>query len=165
LRIRHNHIDHNGSGITLGPGNDNVIARNRVSGGRDGIRVEDGHGNLVTHNFVTGTHAAGIRLGITHPRAGGSHNIVRRNRIRQNHEDGVVVGALDRHSRLIANLARGAGDDGFDINSKSATLARNRAMANADLGIEAVPSVGDGGGNVAFGNGDPRQCTNIACIP
>jgi parallel beta-helix repeat protein len=141
FRIRHNDIVRNGSGITLGPGNLNVITRNHVFGGRDGIRVEDGHGNLVAHNLVTGTRAAGIRLGISHPTIGGSHNIVRRNRIRHSHRDGVVVTAEDMRSRITGNRARGAGDDGFDIASTSAKLTRNRAVNNADLGIEAVSDV------------------------
>jgi hypothetical protein len=42
-------------------------------------------------------------------------------------------------------------------------LADNLALSNADLGIEAVPGVTDGGGNVARHNGDQRQCTNIVC--
>ena len=108
---------------------------------------------------------AGIRLGITHPTIGGSHNVVRRNQVRHSHRDGVVVTAEDKHSRIARNRVRGAGDDGFDIASRSATLARNRAVGNGDLGIEAVPGVNDGGGNVAFGNGDPRQCTHIDCNP
>ena len=36
-------------------------------------------------------------------------------------------------------------------------------VGNADLGIAAVRSVNDGGGNIARHNGDPRQCTHIAC--
>jgi hypothetical protein len=36
-------------------------------------------------------------------------------------------------------------------------------VRNADLGIEAVKGVIDGGGNVAFGSGDPRECVNVAC--
>jgi hypothetical protein len=43
------------------------------------------------------------------------------------------------------------------------TLAGNAANHNHDLGIEAVAGVTDGGGNWARGNGDPRECTNIAC--
>jgi hypothetical protein len=35
-------------------------------------------------------------------------------------------------------------------------------MRNADLGIEAVLGV-IAGGNIARGNGDPRQCTNVFC--
>ena len=69
----------------------------------------------------------------------------------------------DVHSLLKGNVARGAGDDGFDIESHSAKLTRNKANHNHDLGIEAVPGVIDGGGNIAHHNGDPRQCTHIAC--
>jgi hypothetical protein len=36
-------------------------------------------------------------------------------------------------------------------------------VRNTDLGIEAVPGVIDGGGNIAHHNGDPRQCINISC--
>jgi hypothetical protein len=57
----------------------------------------------------------------------------------------------------------GAGDDGFDVRSPTAKLTGNRAVRNADLGIEAVRGVTDGGGNIARGNGDPRQCVNVAC--
>ena len=43
------------------------------------------------------------------------------------------------------------------------TLVRNTANRNHDLGIEAVAGVIDGGGNKAQGNGNPAQCTNVAC--
>src|SRR3954452_16066941 len=43
------------------------------------------------------------------------------------------------------------------------TVTRNLAVHNANLGIEAIPGVIDGGGNRAFGNGNPAQCINIAC--
>jgi hypothetical protein len=45
----------------------------------------------------------------------------------------------------------------------SATLVGNIAVHNGDLGIEAVVGVTDGGGNHAAANGDPRQCTHVAC--
>jgi hypothetical protein len=45
----------------------------------------------------------------------------------------------------------------------STRLTRNRAVRNADLGIEAVPGVLDGGGNKASRNGDPLQCSNVFC--
>jgi hypothetical protein len=64
---------------------------------------------------------------------------------------------------LIGNIARGAEDDGFDIENASMQLTRNRAVGNADLGIEAVPGVIDGGGNKASGNGNPLQCSNVFC--
>jgi nitrous oxidase accessory protein NosD len=163
FRVKRNRLVRNGGGITLGPGSHNVIKRNHVFHGRDGIRIEKGHGNLVAHNVVADARRAGIRLGIKHPLLGGAHNVVRRNVVRDSHVDGFLVGKKDRHSLLKHNVAKGAGDDGFDIQSHSTTLTRNRAVRNADLGIEAVPGVIDGGGNRANDNGDSRQCTNVAC--
>ena len=77
--------------------------------------------------------------------------------------DGFLVNEKDGHSLLKHNIATGAGDDGFDVASRTTTLTGNRAVRNADLGIEAVRGVTDGGGNIARHNGDPRQCTHIAC--
>jgi large repetitive protein len=163
FQLRRNQLVRNGGGITLGPGSHNVITRNRVVRGHDGIRIEKGHRNLVAHNVVIHTRRAGIRLGIKNPLFGGAHNIVRRNVVRDSRVDGFLVGEKDRHSRLKNNVAKGSGDDGFDVESHSASLEGNRAVRNADLGIQAVRGVIDGGGNVARGNGDRRQCTNIAC--
>jgi Periplasmic copper-binding protein (NosD) len=122
-----------------------------------------GHDNLVARNVVVRTRGAGISLGIKHPFIGGAHNVVRRNLVRGSREDGFVVAKKDRHSQLKNNVAKGSGDDGFDVESHSARLKDNRAVRNADLGIEAVRGVNDGGGNVAHHNGDPRQCTHIVC--
>ena len=163
LSDKHNRLVRNGGGITLGPGSRNVITRNHVFRGHEGIRIEKGHGNLVAHNVIVHARRVGIRLGIKHPLLGGAHNVVRRNVVRDSHVDGFLVGKKDRHSLLKHNVAKGSGDDGFDIQSRSTTLTRNRAVRNADLGIEAVPSVIDGGGNRAHDNGDPRQCTNVVC--
>jgi parallel beta-helix repeat protein len=129
----------------------------------DGIRIEKGHGNLVAHNVVAHARRAGIRLGIKHPFFGGAHNVVRRNRVRDSRVDGFVVVKKERHSLLKRNVAKGSGDDGFDIESSSTTLTRNRAVNNGDLGIEAVFGVNDGGGNRAHGNGNPLECMNIGC--
>jgi hypothetical protein len=41
-------------------------------------------------------------------------------------------------------------------------LRGNVAVHNGDVGIEAVPGVADGGGNRAYANGSPLQCTNIS---
>ena len=57
----------------------------------------------------------------------------------------------------------GTGVAAFDVQSRSATLTSNLAVRNADLGIEAVFGVIDGGRNKAHGNGNPLQCTNITC--
>jgi hypothetical protein len=88
---------------------------------------------------------------------------VRRNLVRGSGKDDFHVYVKDNHSLLRRNIAIGAGDDGFDVESRSTKLTSNLAVHNADLGIDAVPGVIDGGGNRASGNGDPRQCTNIVC--
>ncbi|MCA1684046.1 MAG: hypothetical protein LC708_02820, partial [Actinobacteria bacterium] len=55
-------------------------------------------------------------------------------------------------------------DDGIDVDSPSTTLVGNVGAYNGDLGIEAVTGVVDGGGNRAFGNGNPAQCSpGVAC--
>jgi parallel beta-helix repeat protein len=162
-RVRRNRLVR-GAGFLVGPGSRNVIARNHVSRAVDSIAIEKGRGNLVAHNVVVRARGAGIRLGIErNPFIGGAHNVVRRNRVRRSGGDGFLVAGKDRHSLLRRNIAVGARDDGFDIESRSTKLRSNRALRNGDLGIEAVFSVIDRGGNRAHGNGDPRECTNVVC--
>lgn len=161
-RIRRNQITR-GGGIVVAPGNRNVLTKNRVSRTLDSIAIEKGRGNRVTRNRVAHSRGAGIRLALRRPPIGGVRTVVRRNRVRASGEDGFVVNKADGHTMLRRNVALRSGDDGFDVASDTARLARNRAVRNADLGIEAAPGVIDGGGNVAHGNGDPLQCTNILC--
>ena len=77
--------------------------------------------------------------------------------------DGIIIESTASKTLVERNLATGAGDDGIDVDNASTTLMRNFAFHNGDLGIEAVPGVTDGGGNHAAGNGNPAQCTNVAC--
>ncbi len=56
-----------------------------------------------------------------------------------------------------------AGGHGILIGNPTTKVTRNEARHNHGLGIEAVEGVIDGGGNRASGNGDPRQCVNVAC--
>jgi parallel beta-helix repeat protein len=162
-RVRGNRIIGR-AGILVGPGDRNVITGNHVSRASDSIAIEKGHHNLVAHNLVAHARGGeGIRLGISHPSIGGSENVVRGNRVKDSREDGFSVAVKENGSLLKRNVAVGAGDDGFDIQGPATKLTGNRAVRNHDLGIEAVPSAIDGGGNVARHNGDPRQCTNIAC--
>jgi parallel beta-helix repeat protein len=162
-RMTRNRFVRNGGGITLGPSNRSLVANNRIVGGSDGIRVEKGHDNLVAANLVVGTRHVGITLGIHDPFIGGADNVVRGNVVRRSGVDGIVVVEKDRHSELIGNVVTRSADDGFDVDSSTTTLTANRAGRNGDLGIEAVFGVTDGGGNKAFGNGNPLQCTNITC--
>jgi hypothetical protein len=148
ILVQHNVVDATGAGRAGGFGvildgsirstvNENQI---RVSGSGPGIYVAHldaptpPHGNRVTHNFTTSRNADGILV------------------------DPDATGTL-----LFGNVAVNSGDDGIDVNAPGTKLANNITNHNRDLGIEAVPGVIDGGGNHAAGNGNPAQCTNIAC--
>ena len=50
--------------------------------------------------------------------------------------DGFRVAQRDLDALLVGNVARRSGDDGFDIDSPSATLRANRAVASRDLDVE-----------------------------
>ena len=96
------------------------------------------------------------------PGVGARRNDVVRNEVRNSGADGFHVYELDRNSVLKRNTAIDADDDGFDLESRRATLLKNRALANGDLGFEAVSDL-VGHGNVARDNGDPRQCLHVRC--
>jgi len=161
-QVRGNRCLRNSACIIVAPGNRNVIVGNRLFRDRDGIAIEKGRGNVVARNVVVGVRTAGIRLGLEEPPIGSTNTVVRGNLVRGTGRDAFAVSSNDAHSLLRANIAIAAGDDGFDVRSPSTTLTGNRAMRNADLGIEAVFGV-IGGGNIARGNGDPRRCTNVFC--
>jgi parallel beta-helix repeat protein len=164
-RVRRNRSVRDGEiGIYLAPGSRNVIARNRVSHpsrGRAGvgIEVDGGDHNVFARNSIRDTEGNAIGVGFA-PAVG---TVVRGNRIRGAGGDGVNVDNKATHTRLKRNHAFGAKDDGLDVNNSKTKLTRNETRRNGDLGIEAVRGVTDGGGNRASGNGDPRQCTHIAC--
>jgi len=162
-RVRRNRFARNGASVLVAPGTGNVITRNRIFRGESDIGIEKGHGNLVARNVLVHPRRTGIYLAIQHPPIGGTNNVIRRNLVKGSGGDGFLVRQEDHRSLLKGNIAKGAEDDGFDVRSRSATLTSNRAVRNGDLGIEAVRGVNDGGGNIAHHNGDPRQCTNIAC--
>jgi parallel beta-helix repeat protein len=162
-QVRGNRCVRNAACIIVAPGNRNVIARNRVFRGVAGIGIEKGRGNVVAGNVIVSPRRTGIYLGLKEPVIGGVNTVVRRNLVRGSGADGFVVNAADDHSLLKGNVASGAEDDGFDIENASTKLTSNRAVRNAELGIEAVPGVIDGGGNTASGNGNPLQCSNVFC--
>jgi parallel beta-helix repeat protein len=165
-RVRRNRFVRNDDeGILVtNNGNRNVIARNRIFRAKgSGVLIDKGRGNLVARNLVARARRSGIHLGIKSPLIGGANNTVRRNLVRGSGDDGFLVHKRDGHSLLRRNRARNNGGDGFDVKSRSAKLTGNSAVRNTDLGIQAVPGVSDGGGNVARHNGDRRRCTHIAC--
>jgi hypothetical protein len=101
-----------------------------------------------------------------------SGTVFRANLVRAAGTDGIAVatstdpnavGAIVEGTLLRGNIVIGSGHDGINVASAATALTRNIAVHNAKLGIEAVPGVTDGGGNHAAGNGNPAQCTNVAC--
>jgi parallel beta-helix repeat protein len=166
-----NRFSNNGDGLVIS-GDGNTARDNRLSGPLDcpgecghGISLEGGTDNLIERNVVLGYHHAGI-LAASFEEFGGPPtvgNTIRGNLIRGTAVEGLLVGPTAIDTLLARNIAIDAGDDGIHVDNAETTLTRNLAVHNGDLGIEAVPGVTDGGGNHAAANGNPAQCTNIAC--
>jgi len=180
-------VDSVGQGLTLLNSHNTQIKRNLITGALYcGICVLDsfpGH-NLVKQNKVgnAGTWAiyvidsvdtrvvsnevsesvVGIRI------TAARDTRVEKNSASSNSEDGIRADDGSSATLLRRNTANGNADDGIQVeeletDALDTTLTRNVANFNGDLGIEAVPGVVDGGGNRAFGNGDPLQCLNVVC--
>jgi hypothetical protein len=167
-----NRLVANSVGIDVG-GDENVITRNHVldsplseEGGGVGIFVAAGHDNVVARNLVVRASRAGIRLSLAPEElegdTGAANTVVRHNLLRAN-GDGVFVLDTAANTLIEGNLALASEDDGIDVDSPLTTLTGNHALNNGDLGIEAVLGVTNGGRNRAHGNGNPAQCTNLAC--
>ena len=136
-QLRGNRFVRNGvAAIQLGPGSRNVIAGNRMRGGGEGIGIEGGRGNVIARNVVYGVRHDGIRLGMWDPPIGGTRTVVRGNLVVDSGRDGFRVAQRDIDALLMGNVARRSGDDGFDIDSPSARLRGNRAVASGDLDVE-----------------------------
>jgi hypothetical protein len=170
--VRRNRVARNGDGIIV-TGDGNHVSRNHVTdavgcsdgGCGFGISLEGGTGNAVSGNVVLGADNVGIRVDAYAGSA--ADTLIRNNLVRDAGVHGIAVD-LDHvgpvtDTVVISNHALRADDDGIHIGSASTRLARNFATGNADLGIDAVAGVTDGGGNRATGNGNPLQCVNIRC--
>lgn len=175
--VRENHAARNGNDLVVFEASGNTVARNLAtdalgcacfgpSGFGIGIsgRADD---NVVADNVVSRTKQDGIGIAAFDPTDPASpvpnRTEVRGNVVRRASGDGVRVGVGADGTMLERNHISGAGDDGIEVDSAAAVLTRNAAFFNHDLGIEAVAGVTDGGGNRAHGNGNPVQCTGVAC--
>ena len=159
--VRQNTLARNVFGLSVADDtSENTVTQNTVTAGvAFGIAVfTNGSGNEVSRNTVSGTGADGIVVS-----AGALGTVVTRNESSNNGRDGVLVAATTAGTIVDRNSATQNGDDGIDVRSAATTISRNTASLNVDLGIEAVAGVTDGGGNVAFGNGNPLQCTGVVC--
>jgi parallel beta-helix repeat protein len=159
--VSDNDVFSNSYGIHVLDANNTQVRGNRVvDNSGNGILDAFGGFSIIEGNFVSRNDANGIVL----PDSTGA--VVAGNRTWDNGGDGVLIGnsgSLIRPPAVTDNFSKGNGDDGIDVRAPRTTIARNKANVNADLGIEAVPGVVDGGGNKAAGNGNPAQCVNVSC--
>jgi parallel beta-helix repeat protein len=153
-------VDNAELGIHLIQSDHNHVGDNRVRDNpEDGIILQGDRnqivGNRVVRNSITVTlftdnaHAVG--------------NVVRGNIVRRAPRGGISIDQLIERTVVKRNHVFRAGGDGIRVGNPTTTVIRNEARNNRRLGINAVEGVIDGGGNRASGNGDPRQCVNIAC--
>ena len=168
-RITGNTMSRNGDlGLYLEASDQNLIRHNRVRRNPEGGMIIDGNRNEIVRNRVV---RGGGGIQITSVRRGGESvgNVIRRNVVRNVSPAGISVDPPPpdrtpiRRTQISRNLVVGSGRAGIIVGSRSTTIANNRALRNGGLGIRAVEGVIDGGGNRASGNGDPRQCLNVAC--
>jgi parallel beta-helix repeat protein len=155
--VDNNYVTGNSLGIDMTEsGGGNVIRNNYVSGNILGIHFGDDSGELVSGNTVV-DNESGMVLGDAH----NSH--ITHNVISGNQGDGLTISDGSNGVDVTGNTANENGNDGIHVFSPGNVLSKNTANRNGSLGIEAVEGTVDGGGNRAFGNGNPLQCVNVVC--
>lgn len=163
-----NRITRSGGGVAIDDSSDDLISGNVMTDGGDAIGLSNSTRALVAHNRMSG-------LGFRFPETGGfgvlldgtDHVVVRDNVMAQSHGPLIYVTQLEGPhppaDNVIDHNVAHAGLIGIDVDFPGNVVSNNEADFNVQLGIQAVPGVIDGGGNRARGNGDPRQCTIVAC--
>jgi parallel beta-helix repeat protein len=153
-------VDNAELGIHLIQSDHNLIAHNRVrDNAEDGIIVQGDRNQIVGNRVVR--NAITVTLFTDNAHAVG--NVVRRNSVRRAPRGGIAIDFAVERTVVKRNHVFLAGGSGILVGNPTTTLTRNEARRNRRLGIDAVEGVIDGGGNRASGNGDPRQCVNVAC--
>ena len=167
-----NQSSNSGAGIDLVQSTYNAILRNSTDHEQDtGILLDDhADHNTITQNEGSANSFAGIAVGAS------DGNLISNNRENGNLGSGLAV--VDDATRTVVSgneADRNGGtppgcvpdcpllDDGIHVDAPGTTLTGNRADGNADLGIDAVAGVVDGGRNTALHNGDQRECTQVVC--
>lgn len=161
--------------------NDSLIKHNVFAGNEIGVRLWDDvpmtSGNVITQNYF---HKNNIGVSIKSS-AGVENNIVKENMFVANEAFGVLVSLACEATTwcggdgtlIEKNIFLRNGNDGIAVYSSpeyetgydpamGVTITGNIAAYNVDLGIDAV-NVMDGGGNFAYGNGNPLQCVGVYC--
>ena len=169
-RVEGNQFRDVGDGVIVGVAFDTVVRHNVVNGtgggerGGFGVILDGAVRTTVDENFIRATgDGPGIYVAHLDAATAPQDNSVIRNHASSEHADGILVDPDAAGTLLFGNVAVNSGDDGIDVDAPGTTVTGNLAYHNHDLGIEAVPGVVDGGGNRAAGNGNPAQCTNVAC--
>jgi len=171
-RIINNRLTDNGDGIIATEAHDNLISHNTVTGtgffgfpdtGGFGIILDGAGHNTVDTNIVTGGRGPAIFVTSLDSPTASKDNIVARNRANSRLDNGILVNNGAIGTLIQRNTANRSGEDGIHVDARATTLSGNKADRNHDLGIEAIPGVTDGGHNHAKHNGNPLQCSNIAC--
>jgi parallel beta-helix repeat protein len=179
VRVAGNTLTATGDGIWLIDSDRDVVTRNSITGAGTldggaafgvGVLLNGASDTRVSRNAITDSGRGigpGIVIGLP-PEFGPSPrpvtgNLVVRNKVNGQRADGILVAPVAHDTILQRNTAERNAGDGIHVLSPFTTVTRNAADLNAALGIEAVPGVTDGGGNHAHGNGNPAQCTGVAC--
>ena len=150
------------AGIALFRSQDNLVRGNKAELGLFGIMLVGSHGNLVEDNEAApessdGNVCEGVALYRSH------RNQVVGNTVAHNVSNGILVSSRSRDNIVEANFVLNNADDGIDVDDHSTTVKDNESDYNANMGIDAVEGVVDGGGNRAEGNLNPIQCRNVVC--
>jgi parallel beta-helix repeat protein len=170
-RVEENTLSNPGDGILLGEAQRTRVSDNSVTGaglgfpdtGGFGILLDGADDSLVQRNAVSGGTGPAIFVTSLESQGTSDRNVVSHNLANSKFGDGILVNADASETLLERNTANGNGYDGIEVAAAGTTITGNTANFNHALGIEAVPGVIDGGGNRATGNGNPLQCTNVAC--
>ncbi|GAA1936747.1 hypothetical protein GCM10009815_34600 [Nocardioides marmoribigeumensis] len=155
-----------GDGIRFGGAGsrDNTARQNVISGNVWGVHVADGGiDNTVTQNQVSSSGNFGISVS-----GGSSGTTVSRNVVTDSGQEGILIVSNAGGGTVVGqNSVSGSAWDGIRVGTVDAPLpdavvVQNTSTYNGFLGINA-PGVTDGGGNVAYGNGNTLQCLGVVC--
>jgi hypothetical protein len=148
-------------GISVDAGDGVAVRRLAITDNMTGVLIDVSSDVVIRRNVIAGNSGSGLRaLDSIRLRVTGNDAL-------DNAVDGIHLGGEVKSSVVEGNVASSNGDDGIEVfeiePDRPNAVARNLATYNGDLGIEAVAGTVDGGGNRAFGNGNPLECLNIEC--
>jgi hypothetical protein len=178
VRVERNTLEQTGDGIFLFNTDDDVVRGNSVTRAGSlgdpnsfgvGVLLNGVSDTVVRANAIADSRGIGAGIVVGLPPEFGPlprpvhGNVVTRNLVTGQHADGIFVAPVAQDTILARNTANDNAADGIHVLSPSTLLRRNVADGNGAFGIEAVDGVIDAGGNEASGNGNPAQCTGVAC--